>query len=78
MMSQVIGGRSIVMGVPVRGRLMAELEPVMGFFTNVLALPSRAMPTRPGNLFFSASAGNWWRLCSTRTSPSSGWPWSRR
>ena len=39
MMSQVIGGRSIVMGVPVRGRLMAELEPVMGFFTNVLALP---------------------------------------
>ncbi|WP_252771861.1 non-ribosomal peptide synthetase [Ideonella oryzae] len=45
MMSRVIGGASIVMGVPVRGRLMAEVEPVMGFFNNLLPLPMRVDAT---------------------------------
>jgi amino acid adenylation domain-containing protein len=36
MMSDVIGSQSVVLGMPVRGRLMAELEPVMGFFNNLL------------------------------------------
>jgi acyl carrier protein len=36
MMSQAVGSRSLVMGVPVRGRLLAEVEPVMGFFNNLL------------------------------------------
>jgi amino acid adenylation domain-containing protein len=36
MMSDVIGSPSVVLGMPVRGRLMAELELVMGFFNNLL------------------------------------------
>jgi amino acid adenylation domain-containing protein len=36
MMAGVLGGNSVVIGVPVRGRLAAELEPVMGFFNNLL------------------------------------------
>jgi amino acid adenylation domain-containing protein len=36
MMAQVVESESIVIGVPVRGRLMAEVEPIMGFFNNLL------------------------------------------
>ena len=36
MMAQVVESNSIVIGVPVRGRLMAEVEPIMGFFNNLL------------------------------------------
>ena len=36
MMAQVVESDSIVIGVPVRGRLMAEVEPIMGFFNNLL------------------------------------------
>ncbi|SEA99110.1 non-ribosomal peptide synthetase [Variovorax sp. YR216] len=39
MMSHVIGTPSIVIATPVRGREAPELEPVMGFFNNLLALP---------------------------------------
>ncbi len=36
MMTSVVGASSIVIGVPVRGRLMADVESVMGFFNNLL------------------------------------------
>ncbi len=36
MMAEVIGHPFLTLGVPVRGRQMAELEPVMGFFNNLL------------------------------------------
>ncbi len=36
MMAGVLGGESVVLGVPVRGRQMMDLEPVMGFFNNLL------------------------------------------
>ena len=38
MMSSVIETESIVIATPVRGREAPELEPVMGFFNNVLPL----------------------------------------
>ncbi|SDC66757.1 amino acid adenylation domain-containing protein [Variovorax sp. CF079] len=38
MMSSIIDSRSIVIATPVRGREAPELEPVMGFFNNVLPL----------------------------------------
>ncbi|RZL94308.1 MAG: amino acid adenylation domain-containing protein [Variovorax sp.] len=38
MMGSVIGTRSIVIANPVRGREAPEVEPVMGFFNNVLPL----------------------------------------
>ena len=38
MMSSVIDTKSIVIATPVRGREAPELEPVMGFFNNVLPL----------------------------------------
>ncbi len=36
MMATIVDSDSIVIGVPVRGRVQAELEPVMGFFNNLL------------------------------------------
>jgi len=36
MMASTIGTGTIVVGIPVRGRMQAELEPVMGFFNNLL------------------------------------------
>jgi non-ribosomal peptide synthetase component F len=38
MMSSIVDSRSIVIATPVRGREAPELEPVMGFFNNVLPL----------------------------------------
>ncbi|MDB5731131.1 MAG: non-ribosomal peptide synthetase [Variovorax sp.] len=45
MMSNVIDTRSIVLAVPVRGREQPELEPVMGFFNNVLPLSFEVEPS---------------------------------
>ncbi|HYP83449.1 non-ribosomal peptide synthetase [Variovorax sp.] len=39
MMGSVIGTDSIVVATPVRGRDVPELEPVMGFFNNLMPLP---------------------------------------
>lgn len=36
MIGQALRGRSLVLGIPVRGRLSAEVESVMGFFNNLL------------------------------------------
>jgi len=36
MLSQALSSNSLVMGVPVRGRLSSEVESVMGFFNNLL------------------------------------------
>jgi hypothetical protein len=36
MMANVVDSSSIVIGIPVRGRLMTEVEPIMGFFNNML------------------------------------------
>jgi Condensation domain/Phosphopantetheine attachment site len=46
MMSQVLGGSSLVMGVPVRGRLSGEVESVMGFFNNLLPAHLDVDPAR--------------------------------
>lgn len=39
MIGQALGSRSLVLGIPVRGRLISEVEPVMGFFNNLLPMP---------------------------------------
>jgi len=44
MMAQTSGSETIVIGVPVRGRMMTEVEPVMGFFNNLLPLQLRILP----------------------------------
>jgi amino acid adenylation domain-containing protein len=44
MMAQTSGSETIVIGVPVRGRMMTEVEPVMGFFNNLLPLQLRIVP----------------------------------
>ena len=36
LLTEAVGGRSLVVGVPVRGRLRGEVESVMGFFNNLL------------------------------------------
>ena len=40
-MSTAFGQRQVVLGVPVRGRLEAELEPIMGFFNNLVPVHLR-------------------------------------
>jgi acyl carrier protein len=49
MMASVVDGDNIVIGVPVRGRLMAEVESIMGFFNNMLPVHIRV----PRELSFS-------------------------
>ena len=46
MMAAAIDGRSIVVGLPVRGRLSPETEGVMGFFNNLLPVQFEFEPTR--------------------------------
>jgi len=46
MMAAAIGGSSIVVGLPVRGRLSPETEGVMGFFNNLLPVQFAFEPTR--------------------------------
>ncbi|HEU4591743.1 MAG TPA: amino acid adenylation domain-containing protein [Steroidobacteraceae bacterium] len=36
LLTEAVGGRSLVVGVPVRGRMRGEVESVMGFFNNLL------------------------------------------
>ncbi|HPG89370.1 MAG TPA: condensation domain-containing protein, partial [Hyphomicrobium sp.] len=43
-MQQATSGKSLVIGVPVRGRLITEVEPVMGFFNNLLPTPLAVRP----------------------------------
>jgi amino acid adenylation domain-containing protein len=43
-MQQATSGNSLVIGVPVRGRLIAEVEPLMGFFNNLLPTPLAVRP----------------------------------
>jgi acyl carrier protein len=38
MLAEAVGGNSVVVGMPVRGRLMGEVEPIMGFFNNLLPI----------------------------------------
>ena len=45
MMSQALGSRSLVMGVPVRGRLGGDVESVMGFFNNLLPAHLKVDPS---------------------------------
>ncbi|SCC91285.1 Amino acid adenylation domain protein [Thiomonas sp. X19] len=41
MMAHAADSSTLVIGVPVRGRMMTEVEPVMGFFNNLLPLQLR-------------------------------------
>ncbi len=45
MLSQALGSRSLVMGVPVRGRLGGDVESVMGFFNNLLPAHLKVDPS---------------------------------
>ncbi|MFX9699919.1 condensation domain-containing protein, partial [Acinetobacter baumannii] len=47
LMSQAIGSDTIVLGVPVRGRLSTEVESVMGFFNNLLPVPLKLDTAQP-------------------------------
>ncbi len=38
MLAEAVGGNSVVVGMPLRGRLMGEVEPIMGFFNNMLPI----------------------------------------
>jgi amino acid adenylation domain-containing protein len=46
MMAQAADSDTMVIGVPVRGRMMTEVEPVMGFFNNLLPLQLRIDPNQ--------------------------------
>ena len=39
MMDAAVGGSGITIGVPVRGRLSTQVEPIMGFFNNLVTVP---------------------------------------
>jgi len=47
MMAQAIGDENLVIGVPMRGRQSAELEPIIGFFNNTLVAHVRLNLERP-------------------------------
>ena len=51
MMADVFASPSLVVAMPVRGRLMPELEPVMGFFNNLLPLPLTVDNSQPWSSF---------------------------
>jgi amino acid adenylation domain-containing protein len=38
MLADLVGGKSVVVGMPVRGRLAGDVEQVMGFFNNLLPI----------------------------------------
>jgi amino acid adenylation domain-containing protein len=44
MLTEALGGDVMVLGIPVRGRLVSEVENVMGFFNNLLPVPVRVQP----------------------------------
>jgi acyl carrier protein len=44
MLTEALGGQVMVLGIPVRGRLVSEVETVMGFFNNLLPVPVRVLP----------------------------------
>lgn len=46
MMANIVDSGSIVIGIPVRGRLMTEVEPIMGFFNNMLPVQLQVDPER--------------------------------
>jgi amino acid adenylation domain-containing protein len=46
LLHQCTGQREFVVGTPVRGRHLVELEPVMGFFVNLLTLPMAVDPSQ--------------------------------
>jgi amino acid adenylation domain-containing protein len=54
MMAAAIDGRSIVVGLPVRGRLSPETEGVMGFFNNLLPVQFEFEPTKTLGEFLDA------------------------
>ncbi len=69
------GQDEVVIGTPVANRRRSELEPMIGFFVNTLALrlDSAAAPAwRSG---WSASGRRRWARSNTRTCPLSKW-WS--
>jgi acyl carrier protein len=47
MLAEAVGGKSVVVGMPVRGRLMGEVEPIMGFFNNMLPIHLAVTPDVP-------------------------------
>ncbi len=53
MMSEAVQGRSIVVGVPVRGRGQLETESVMGFFNNLLPLHFDVHASTPLSAWFA-------------------------
>jgi len=54
MMATAIDGRSIVVGLPVRGRLSPETEGVMGFFNNLLPVQFEVDPGKSLGEFLDA------------------------
>ncbi|MCA3181728.1 MAG: amino acid adenylation domain-containing protein [Burkholderiaceae bacterium] len=46
MIGHAVGSRSLVLGMPVRGRASGQLEHVMGFFNNLLPVPLVVEPER--------------------------------
>lgn len=44
LLSEAVGGHSVIVGMPVRGRLMGEVEPIMGFFNNMLPIHFQVDP----------------------------------
>ncbi|HEX2094190.1 MAG TPA: condensation domain-containing protein, partial [Longimicrobiaceae bacterium] len=67
------GQEDVVVGSPVAGRTRVEVEGLIGFFVNLLALR--------GELGGIRASGSWWGGCGrgrwgrtrTRSFPSSGW-----
>ena len=47
MLTEVLDRPEMVLGIPVRGRLVGEVENVMGFFNNLLPMPIRVERDRP-------------------------------
>ena len=76
LLSRYIGQEDVVVGTPIADRNRAEIEGLIGFFVNTLALrvDCPGEPTLPRAA--GAGAAQRWGPSSTRTCPSSSW-WRR-
>jgi amino acid adenylation domain-containing protein len=63
------GQSEIVIGVPVAGRLRAELEPVLGFFVNTLPLRLRLDPEAGFALLLTELSARWQEALSDQLYP---------
>ncbi len=71
LIASAIDASGVVIGMPVRGRALGEVESVMGFFNNLLPVHLHVPRISGSSISWQPSRRNCWRFSVTRTCPSS-------